>query len=470
MKKRGQNRREEKPVSYWQSMADVVSCTLLIFILLASIAAFSSWHRGDQAADTSSSAQAATGESDVGPYHADNAKTRADGNGDGAGTGAAGEENPSSGGGQQVTELGPGNTSAVRVEIVDQESGEVIPEAGVTFALYTSAGRQLALHTYYPELVSYQKFETEQDGSFYLPEKLSAGNYYLHELTAAKGYGLAADTSFLVEEGHDWSDPILVKVELGEATGVLQLELTDAETGNPIEGVRYQVIAAEDLNAQTKSGDICAELVTDAQGLAASDPLYLGNYELRQLTAPDGYALPDSDSTVTVAESTKEEPQKVDLTAEKTSIRVDLTDKNQGTPLAGAVFTLADSSGAALGTYETDASGEIRISSLRKNTSYQLTETAPPDGYLPEEEPVSFAVDGSGRINGQASAAISLENAPEKTDLVTTVTKELPVSPLVLLLIGAGVLLVLLVLLIRAVRHRKKKKQDDSSVDGMYRR
>ncbi|MGO5290559.1 MSCRAMM family protein [Porcincola sp. LCP21S3_C12] len=475
-RKSDRDRREERPVHYWQSMADVVSCTLLIFILLASIAAFSSWHDGDRAADTSSSVTADSGQSDVGPYHADNSKTR-DGNGwngnenaGGNGQSASGGGGQNSGGGQQTEEAGPGNTSAVQVKIVDQDSGEVVQEAGVRFALYTSDSREMVLHTYYPELVSYEQFETEQDGSFYLPEKLSAGSYFLHELTAAKGYGLSADIPFQVEEGHDWSDPIVVNVELGEATGVLQLHLTDEDTGDPVAGVSFQVIAAEDLDAsRVKSGDVCAELVTDAQGNATSDPLYLGNYQIRQTTVSDAYALPDSTSLVTVKESTPEQPQQVELKAAKTRVTLTLTKQGQGTPLAGAVFTLSDSSGSEIDTYQTDEQGKIEISPLAKNTAYQLTETTAPDGYLPAEDPVSFTVDGNGHINGKTSAAFAVENAAVKKTWTEIVWQNLPFPPIVLLFAGIGALLIAAVLLYRSAR-RRKKKHKDRRVDGMDRR
>jgi uncharacterized surface anchored protein len=453
------NLREEQPVHYWQSMADVVSCTLLIFILLASIAAFSSWHDGNRAADTSRNINTETGESDVGPFHADNAESRAGrgpeeshGAGRDANAGGGGKDTENGSGGQpEVKDLGPGNTSAVRVQLLDKDSGQAIQEAGVSFALYTSENHKLELHTYYPNLVSYQQFKTEQDGSFYLPEKLAAGGYILHELTAPTGYGVSADVSFQVNEGHSWSDPILVNVALGQATGVFKLHLTDARTGNPVPGVEYQILAAETLDGgKVKSGDVCASLMTDAGGDAVSDALYLGKYEIRQMTAADGYAMPDSTSVVSLQESSPEQPQEVELAADQTRLTLLLTDHKRGTGLGSAVFTLTDAEGNISGTYTTDAQGKLELVKLSKNTTYTLTETTAPDGYVPINQPVSFAVDGDGHINGKTNASMALENRAQKSELVLFIEGFLPQTPQAVWmagLIGAAVLILLLWLL-----------------------
>ncbi len=67
------------------------------------------------------------------------------------------------------------------------------------------------------------------------------------------------------------------------------------ETGN-LAGAVFQVIASEDIitadgTVRAKAGDVVAELITDENGYAETDLLYLGKYEVKEITAPNGYVL-----------------------------------------------------------------------------------------------------------------------------------------------------------------------------------
>lgn len=63
-----------------------------------------------------------------------------------------------------------------------------------------------------------------------------------------------------------------------------------------LSGAVFQVIASEDIitadgTIRANAGDVVAELVTDENGYAETDLLYLGKYEVKEITAPDGYVL-----------------------------------------------------------------------------------------------------------------------------------------------------------------------------------
>ena len=65
-----------------------------------------------------------------------------------------------------------------------------------------------------------------------------------------------------------------------------------------LSGAVYQVIASEDIvtadgTVRANAGDIVAELTTDENGYAETDLLYLGKYEVVEVTAPYGYVLND---------------------------------------------------------------------------------------------------------------------------------------------------------------------------------
>ncbi len=61
-----------------------------------------------------------------------------------------------------------------------------------------------------------------------------------------------------------------------------------------LENAVFQVIAAEDIitadgTVRANAGDVVAVLVTDENGYAETDLLYLGNYEIVEVSAPFGY-------------------------------------------------------------------------------------------------------------------------------------------------------------------------------------
>ena len=63
-----------------------------------------------------------------------------------------------------------------------------------------------------------------------------------------------------------------------------------------LSGAVFQIIAGEDIitadgTVRANAGDIVAEIATDENGYAETDPLYLGKYEIKEIQAPDGYVL-----------------------------------------------------------------------------------------------------------------------------------------------------------------------------------
>ena len=82
---------------------------------------------------------------------------------------------------------------------------------------------------------------------------------------------------------------------------------------NALEGAKFAIFAAEDIivNGRTvyeKGEQVGGNLVTDENGIAVSEELYLGKYTMKEIDAPDGYILA--------------EEQTVELTAENATQRV----------------------------------------------------------------------------------------------------------------------------------------------------
>ena len=98
------------------------------------------------------------------------------------------------------------------------------------------------------------------------------------------------------EAANDSEKDYLVCDENGEVHESGQTAYTPVFAKENLSGAVFQVIASEDIitadgTIRANAGDVVAELVTDENGYAETDLLYLGKYEVKEITAPDGYVL-----------------------------------------------------------------------------------------------------------------------------------------------------------------------------------
>ncbi len=98
------------------------------------------------------------------------------------------------------------------------------------------------------------------------------------------------------EAANDSEKDYLVFDENGEVHESGQTAYTPVFAKENLSGAVFQVIASEDIitadgTIRANAGDVVAELVTDENGYAETDLLYLGKYEVKEITAPDGYVL-----------------------------------------------------------------------------------------------------------------------------------------------------------------------------------
>ena len=137
---------------------------------------------------------------------------------------------------------------AVQIVKKDMESGRIIPVAGAEFKIFDSEGKQHEMKLHYPNEQVLDTFVTDENGQVLLPEKLTAGKYTLAEINAPEGYLLnGEEISFLVEEGGLYEKPITVAFFDMPAKGRIVINKTGKNTGFPIEGVTFNIYAAEDI-------------------------------------------------------------------------------------------------------------------------------------------------------------------------------------------------------------------------------
>lgn len=117
--------------------------------------------------------------------------------------------------------------------------------------------------------------------------------------------------------------------------------------------------------------------------------------------------------------------------ATDSNVRVDTVTNNRpgivlkkqvwnGNALAGAAFTLTDSDGNAIGSFVSDADGQITVAFLRDNVDYTLTETRTPQGYHGLEAPMIIRLsNGTVAVSGVDENCYSLTQGAGATPTLT---------------------------------------------------
>ena len=198
--------------------------------------------------------------------------------------------------------------SYIQVTKVDAETGNTIPVANTKYKIWSyKDNKYLELHSY-PSGV------------------LRIGRYRLDEMTPPNGYH-REDMDFVVEDGvYEYDHEELVipvsqsdiaqkgRIQITKKAEVLvgAKQETDPDTGlevyvpqyetRGLAGVTYKITAKQ--NITTADGTVrmaqgqSVYVTTGEDGVATSDYLYLGEYEVTEANAPDGYALNSKTETV----------------------------------------------------------------------------------------------------------------------------------------------------------------------------
>lgn len=296
--------------------------------------------------------------------------------------------------------------TAVFVTVVDADTGNTIKKAGTEFELYADKngiGGLQTLYTYYPDKIEYKKYATTDQGTFYLPEKITRGWYSLHNIEPPEGYYIDENTDFEIDDYWDWPEPFMVEVQMKPFKSVIRVQVNDGDTTEPVENVVYNVIAAEDVvtvdgTVRFKKGEIVDEITTNKKGYAESKELYVGDYTLKQTAAPEYYAINTKNASASIYADMEKNIGIVSVDARKTKFTVSLVDERTQEPLQDVVYTMENRENLV-----TDENGEFTITDLEKEVKYTLNVESLPDGYLKKTTQIVFTVDNSGLINGSAA-------------------------------------------------------------------
>ncbi len=245
---------------------------------------------------------------------------------------------------------------------LDEDSN---PLQGAIFTLYNSDSNPIATAT--SDAAGLVQFTSVQYGI-----------YTIRETSAPEGYLLSSDvlTAVITTYGETVT-PNQSSVTNNHIRGNVQVLKTEEDGTTALQGATLSLFSPSDTSFSTP----LYTQVSDASGIVLFEDVIYGDYVVKETAAPAGFSV--SDNTIDVSVSL----QGVTVDAgvyinEVTVATIEVLKRNtRYEPLAGATFTLYNSSSEAIGTATSGADGIARFNNIPYG-NYTVKETNPPYMYL----------------------------------------------------------------------------------------
>ena len=330
--------------------------------------------------------------------------------------------------------------SYVKIQKTDAESGLAIPYAGAAFQLYNPDGTKISMEFTYPEHTVIDTFYTNEDGYLITPETLEYGkDYYLVEVKAPYGYVLNSDPVYFDVTADDATDeggltivnvtrsnmPQKGVIHITKTGEVFQSVVMNDQMHKPVyevknlSGAVFEIRAAEDIYTldgvmHYAKGELVDTITTGSDGIATSKELYLGKYDIQEVTAPHSMVLNGKVQTVELVYAGQEisitetsgnlynERQKVKVSLEKALEQNELFGIGMNAELKNITFGLyaqtdivaADGTkipeGGLIEIIAFDENGKAVISTDLPLGSYYVQERSTDDHYILSDEKFGF--------------------------------------------------------------------------------
>lgn len=247
---------------------------------------------------------------------------------------------------------------------------------------------------------------TGADGIAYFND-LYPGTYVIQEESAPFGYNLNDEKQTVALQS---GETIRKEIHNYRKDGLI-IKKVDVD-GKPLSGAVFEL--------RRGSGEVLLRDTTNENGVIFRDYLTEDHYVIEEIQAPYTHLIDETPiKEIYIYESDDNKQYTVTfVNLEKPKLLIQKIDADDGTPLAGAVFRVAERGSKEYTDVTTDENGEALLENLNVNW-YEVTELRTPTGYLTEDTHYDI------ELVAQETARLVVKNRSkpnltiEKTDSVT---------------------------------------------------
>ena len=245
-----------------------------------------------------------------------------------------------------------------------------------------------------------KEYTTDENGEIKL-DNLETGSYTVTEVKAPDRY-LIDDAERIVKvDGNEYATFVFTNTEKPS----IKILKYDAYKDKYLPGATFRVAKIED-------GSNYLDRVTDINGSIEIDNLEPGVYSVKEIEAPSGYVLNETEYHVELFGG--KQSQLVVINEEKPSLKIEKTDALTGEPIQGVGFLVKHAEGSTENTVVTNENGEAFLEHLAPGI-YEVTEKSVPNGYLLDTEPKLVTLEPN------RTSVVRFKNYPKPSLLVNKV-------------------------------------------------
>lgn len=252
----------------------------------------------------------------------------------------------------ETDESGDGKLKVIKLDATDNAT----PLAGVTFDCYNAQGHLIDTGT------------TDESG-IWEPNITESGTYTVVERSTNNRYQLTEPTTLVITVEPDQTATATFR---DYPPHIVVTEKEDAETGEPIPGVQYEIMQIDGKGAWRATGK------TDAEGKITWEDVPNGTYLVREVSTVEGYILDQTPQYVTVRNG--QAAGLKFLNSKFPGLTIIKIDQQTGEVITDpATFKVEQVDGS----YTTTVTTENGVATLKNVPvgTYKITEVTAPEGY-----------------------------------------------------------------------------------------
>ena len=252
----------------------------------------------------------------------------------------------------ETDEPGDGKLKVIKLDATDNAT----PLAGVTFDCYNAQGHLIDTGT------------TDESG-IWEPNITESGTYTVVERSTNNRYQLTEPTTLVITVEPDQTATATFR---DYPPHIVVTEKEDAETGEPIPGVQYEIMQIDGKGAWRATGK------TDAEGKITWQDVPDGTYLVREVSTVEGYILDQTPQYVTVRNG--QAAGLKFLNSKFPGLTITKIDQQTGEVITDpATFNVEQVDGS----YTTTVTTENGVATLKNVPvgTYKITEVTAPEGY-----------------------------------------------------------------------------------------